>query len=464
MRVILCMLIVLMGVGVSRAQEITPEPEPVTCPDVVQTALRLTTERCEDTGVNRICYGHLVLDAQPRSGLSPFDFGEPGDQVDVVSVQSLRLSAMDTLSGQWGVVIMQVEANTDAADIAGDGVQIVLFGDVALDDATPFLAAEAIDAANIRSFPDGPVIDSLAAGDTVTVNGRLEDGSWLRVRLSQPESGWIFADLLALSGAADGLIAFSAEEAREGTRDDLARYGPMQAFYVASGSDDSPCPEAPDSGLLIQTPEGMASVSLWMDEVVIDLNGTAAISAQAGGDLTLSVLDGAASVTAAGETRAVGAGGQISVPLDADLAAAGVPGAPRPYAPDAAASLPLGLLDDPITAAPPLAEGRPLDGDWRFSWGVESLACPDGTDVPFISGAVAGTLTTQNESLLWGGVTYQQTTPGVYSATYADADGNLHQDTLLVIAPDRIEGEKVLDLLSPVCTLYVPFRLDYSGP
>jgi hypothetical protein len=69
-----------------------------------------------------------------------------------------------------------------------------------------------------------------------------------------------------------------------------------------------------------------------------------------------------------------------------------------------------------------------------------------------------------SETLYWNATGYQQTAPGVYRGSYVDGNGNLHQDTLQVIAADRIIGEKVLDLVNPVCTLNVGFRLQLATP
>lgn len=358
------------------------------CPAIVQTAIDLTSERCNETDTNMLCYGHLVLDAQPRDDIDPaeFQFFDPGDVVDVNRVQTLRLSAMDVPTGRWGVVMMFVEAALDA--IEAEDVQILLFGDTELEDASQF-------------------------------------------------------------------VADSAES------DALPEFGPMQAFYFRSGLNDAPCAEAPNSGMLIQTPEGVASVSIWMDEVVIQMDATAFVQAQPDGSLTVNVLEGTATVQAQGETRTVVAGMQINVPLDEDLGVSGVPSDPEPYDEETVQSLPLELLQEPVTAAAPLQvpAGVPIDGMWSFDWGADSLACPDGTEVPFESANVPSEIRAEAEGLVWDAMHYTQITPGVYTSSFVDGGGNLHQDTLQVVAADRISGEKVLDLASPVCTLNVTFTL-----
>ena len=453
------------------AQEETPEPIIEDCPSIVQTAIDLTLENCDATGLNEVCYGYLVLDAQPREGISEFDFTLPGDTVNAVDVQSLRLSGMDTTTGQWGVVMMEIEADLvdDTSDVSDQDVQIILFGDVELEDATRFLQVTATETINIRTIPstDGDIISSLAQGETIVVNGQSEDGTWLRVRLSDESNnlGWVSTTFITVDGDLSALEVIPDELTNSEFADDLAVYGPMQAFYFQSGINDAPCAEAPNSGILIQTPEGVASVSIWMDEVVIQMDDTAFLQAEAGGNLTVNVISGTAQVEALGETSIALEGMAIEVPLDDDLGAIDVPSDPQAIDLDTIQSIPIDLLDNEVTIPEPaiIQAGVPIEGQWAFNWGVELLSCPDGTEVPFTSTGGASPIIVQAEGIAWNTTTYTQTATGVYIATYADGNSNLHQDTLQVISPDFIQGEKVLDLVSPICTLNVPFTLTLVG-
>lgn len=440
----------------------TPPPDDQTnaCPVIVRTAITLTNQRCEDTGLNQVCYGHLVLDAQPRVGLTNFGFTEPGDIVNVVDVQSLRLSALDASTGGWGVVMMQIEANLVQAAETAPEVQIILFGDAELNDATSFLPGEVLQTAQVRRAPasTAEILTELEAGDPVTASGRISDSSWLRINLSGT-AGWLPAEAVILNGDINSLSAIPPD-ADTGS-DTLAQFGPMQAFYFRSGADDAPCAEAPNSGLLIQTPEGVAALSIWMDEVVIQLDATAFIQAQPDGTLSIRVLDGTARVTAEGETRTAASGMQIEVPLDNQLGPTSAPGDPVPYDPEAVQSLPVQLLNRPVDVPAPRSHPAnvPLEGQWQFNWDTAQLTCPDGTIVPFESTGAASSIEVTGETLLWNAARYTQSTPGIYRSSYVDSSGNLHQDTLQVIAPDRIVGEKTLDLNSQSCTLNVGFLL-----
>jgi len=208
-------------------------------------------------------------------------------------------------------------------------------------------------------------------------------------------------------------------------------------------------------------------VSLWIDEVVVELTDTAFLQAQADGSITVNVLDGAASVTANGQTRTAVRGTSVSVPLDASLGAAGEPGAPQPIDPDDLQSLPTTLLNTNVTIPEPMGTvlGAPASGSWLFTWGVNSLTCPDGSEVTFASGGTPGRISVADNgsSIAWSDVTYTQVSTGIYSASFVDANGNLHQDTLTVQSLDRINGQKVVDYATTVCTLEVPFSLQLVG-
>ncbi|HEX2621920.1 MAG TPA: SH3 domain-containing protein, partial [Phototrophicaceae bacterium] len=324
--------------------------------------------------------------------------------------------------------------------------------------------------ANLRGEPDttSEVLGVVTPGEKVTVNGRTEDNQWLRARFTNAEGGvqvgWLSAGLVS---ATEDLTTLDAVTPEELNNTSPLQYGPMQAFYFKSGVDDAPCSAAPNSGMMIQTPEGQATVTLWIDEVIIELDGTAFVQADPNGDLTVTTLDGSANVTANGETRTSIAGTSIDVPLNEDLTAAGAPGDPQPLDPDAVQSLPTDLLENPIDVPDPLevTEGAPAPGSWLFNWNVTEQTCDNGTVWTFENGGVPGSLSVADggATVVWSGRSYSLVSTGVYSQAYIGSDQNLYQETLTVQALDRITGEAVIDLASTPCTLTVPFTLQLVG-
>jgi|GEM_PF-4101925 len=475
------------------AQEATPEPEATAdaettvspeftpevtemageddlCPSLVENAIQLTQTNCEATDTNEACYGYIFIDAELRSGDA--EFVAPGDIEQVINIQSLQLSPMDTASGQWGVIVLEVEPN---AESTGDGttpddnVQIVLYGDTQLSDASQFVEVTAIGNVNIRERPrtSAGIIGSLTAGESLIANGRLPDNSWFRVRIvteSEVAIGWIAAEFLEPGFDPETLPEITAEEAEQPPEDIAAQYGPMQAFIFESGADDAPCSEAPNSGMLIQTPDGVASVTIWLDEVVIQLDGTGVISAQADGNLTVGVIDGTAQVEANGSTSTAVAGQAVDVPLDGDLSPSGDPSDPRPLEEDETQGVPTTLLDDPVTI--PTASSAPIiapasDGfQWQFSYTTPPpYICSDGSEVTLATAGVNPTVTAEADALVISGLRFPQTTPGVYRGSYLDNNGNVIQDTFQVVSSDRIIGDRIIDLSNPICSLTVSFSI-----
>jgi hypothetical protein len=198
----------------------------------------------------------------------------------------------------------------------------------------------------VRSTPyvtGGNQITTLADGDAVTASGRTEDGQWIRITLDNGRSAWVARFLLTAAESFDTLDTVGPRS---------AIYAPMQAFYMESGANDAACPEAPNSGLMIQTPEGVAEITFLINEVDIQLGSTVFFQANAGQEMTISVIEGSASVTAEGVTRKAITGSQISVPLDENGAASAIPSMPRPYDWGYVMALPTTYMDEPVPVDP----------------------------------------------------------------------------------------------------------------
>lgn len=454
------------------------------CPVLVQRALDVTKTTCDSLANNEVCYGHSTLEAASRPGFADFKFDEPGDIEQVIEMQSLSLSPMNLTEEEWGVILMRVRtALAQSQQIPGGGtfdnsvtslpqapVTFVVFGDTKLSAPTTILEGKLTENARMRALPNGSgdVLQVLEAGADVVLDGRTPGADWLRTRVINEAGGviygWIAASLIELDAESD-LTTLDEINETELTNASPLNYGPMQAFYFQSGAGDAPCEAAPNSGMLIQTPEGQVKVTLWIDEVIIELSGTTYVQTDSSGNLTLSPLDGAVSVTAGGDTRTAISGLQVAVPLTDDLTVAGIPQDPRVVNPADLQSLPVDLLDTPVTIPAPLvlAAGSPAPGLWSFRWDVSEAVCPGGKVVEFeASGLPSGlNVNVDGTAIEYGNSVYQRVDEGVYEAEYFDLEGNKHRDRLDVLALDRIQGESVIEVFSenPECTLTVPFTL-----
>ncbi len=329
------------------------------CPTIVQAALSIIDEHCGETTRNQACYGSDTIQADAQPDSTGFHFEQPGDRIDVAAIRTLRLSAMDIASEEWGTALLQVQANLPDT-LPGQNVTFLLFGDVHLTNAanvTETLAMTTTTPVNVRLRPRSDrenVIGSLPPGTDVIATGRATNNfgeTWIRIRYDEhiEHTGWV-VDWALHSDEQTSVLA----DIEPGT----PAWGPMQAFYLTTGLGDAPCTEAPDSGLLIQTPAGQAAVRLAINEVTVDLGSTVYLQAQAGGEMTVTTLDGSARLTTFGVTQTAPAGTKIVVPLDADGAASGPPGPPQPYEADALQALVslIDLLPQPIVIAAALTQ------------------------------------------------------------------------------------------------------------
>ncbi len=350
------MVALLMFNGTPSAPVRTVSSQAPSCEQVVTDAYQVTEQLCQKTGRNEACYGHISLNATPQPQVDNFTFAAEGDIVNVADVQTLRLSAMDPVTNTWGVALLRFQANI-ANDQPNKNATLLLFGNVELE--SQFKApTSAMDVTvtsngnvNIRQEPStsATIIGSIKAGETATVTGRLEDSSWLRVQLPNSQVfGWISRSLVANADDSDlaGLDVVAS----------APQYGPMQAFYFSSNNDGEVCPEMPESGFVIQTPEGIAEITLLINEVDIQIGSTVYFRAEPGGVMTISVVEGMVHVKTFDQMVRVPAGTEVTIPLDENMKPAGPPSQPYPYDPAEMNLLPIGLLERQITIHKPLTE------------------------------------------------------------------------------------------------------------
>ncbi len=377
------------------------------CPDMVEEVLETTASVCENTGDNQVCYGAGVLEAEPQAEVDDFEFAASGDLVGAEDVQTLRLA-----NDEWSVALVRLQAG-----LTDQNVQLLAFGDVEIRNAIETnpepltMQVTANTGANIRSIPStqAGILGSLGSGETIIADGRLEDSSWIRVRVSgEARPGWVFAELLSADVALDTL----------GIADPSATaYDAMQAFYFESGADDAPCADAPDSGILIQSPERAGRVTLLVNEVEIRLGLTVYLQTDSDGDLLINVLEGSVWVESDGDGQFVPAGARVRIPLD-DGAASGAPLKPEPYDDDRIAALPVSVLDREIEIVPALTQAAidalaggilPTEGTWEFVEGD----CGEGHTVN-IDVTNDGTAFVLTDTVTGQHGTYRRVEPGVF--------------------------------------------------
>lgn len=299
----------------------------------ITTVMNEVNDICTGIGENQVCYGKEQVNALAREEADTLEFEKPGDNTDLSDIQSLFLSKLDPVDNSWGIAQMRLLVTTSQQPA---DVTLLLFGNVSIENANePRLPLEVMvkgpAAANIRAAPslDAFVAGTAAPGGTLQAIGRLPDNSWLRVEDELGLVGWITTEQLSLTDADSSLEDLTVEESRS------PYYGAMQAFYFESESSNS-CGNVVSDGLLIQTPDGIARVTLLINEVTVELLGadqgegaTALVQSNEETGLTLDMLSGSGSVTVEETTVEIASNMSVNVPMDENNTAAGVPSEPE---------------------------------------------------------------------------------------------------------------------------------------
>lgn len=321
----------------------------IICPVLVQQALQAAETACQETGRNQLCYGNVLINATAADASGEITFQQVGDIVDVTEIQSLALSGMDTQAGNWGVAIMKLQTNVPGA-LPGQLVMFVLFGNVEIENAAeplPTVNLTASAPVAVLDMPDGNIVANAAAGETFAADGQSPDGAWLRVLLPSGERGWVAADAAMPSGDLTTLIMAEPGD---------PVFGPMQAFYFRTGIGDAPCAEAPDSGLMIQTPEGIGRMTVNVNGVNMQLGSTAYMRSITENEFGISLVEGSAIAEVDGFIQYIPAGAWITVPTDDEGTANGAPNPPQPYNNERMFTLPTLLLDREVEVPPSLTQ------------------------------------------------------------------------------------------------------------
>jgi hypothetical protein len=243
----------LMGMSVAVAAA-----QPSTCAPLVAEALRAVDTNCTDLGRNSVCYGFNRVDASFFSQAEEGFFSAPADRAPLTELASIQTAPLDEDAGQWGVAMMNVQANVPNT-LPGQAVTFVLLGDARVENAVlpenAFVAGEPVRVVintgarvNVRSGPGTTfnVIANADPGQLFDVDARNAAGDWFRISGPAPYQ-WISRSLVTVQ---TGGIA-QLDELPVAPDEPLS---PMQAFYFRTGIGAPQCVEAPDV-LVVQGPK-----------------------------------------------------------------------------------------------------------------------------------------------------------------------------------------------------------------
>ena len=245
-------VMVLMVIGLSvllqPAQAQTSNPA---CPALVELALSQVGNNCADLGRNSACYGFNKLTASFNQTVDPNFFTRPSDRSDLARLQTIQTTPLDLGLGQWGIAVMNVQANVPNT-LPGQAVTFLLLGDSDIENAVP-ASDDTVQAVTVilQAMTDlrssaqaaSAVIGTLAAGTVVDANAISEDGSAIRLR-TENGGGWVNRDALNSNPTLDKLPKVKPNSD-----------SPMQSFYFRTRPGNNlECAQTP-SVLTIQSPQ-----------------------------------------------------------------------------------------------------------------------------------------------------------------------------------------------------------------
>jgi hypothetical protein len=214
------------------------------CPALVEQALAQMGQNCSDLSRNSACYGYNLVEGEFVEEIDEDTFTEPADTADLIELAALRTAPLDLDAEQWGIAVMNAQANVPDT-LPGQAVTFILLGDSAVEnrvppeDVTPEVEPVEVVAAvrsNVRSGPGrtNNVIGVVDPGAALLADALSEDGAWLRVILGG-RPGWIFSDVIEENPAIADLPSVVEPV-----------ISPMQAFYFSTGLAEPECADAPD--------------------------------------------------------------------------------------------------------------------------------------------------------------------------------------------------------------------------
>lgn len=307
------------------------------CDIDVDAIVQRVTEDCADIAENEVCYGNRDVSVTPRLNTVDFVFANPGDRADLYNITSLVVDSVDPSENTWGVAQMRLQVGSETGL---QDVTMLLFGSFDVENAVERTATVEMQVLSFQKSvhrdpnPQSDILENVESRTLFTAVGRLEDSTWLRVEnMETGVVGWVENLGLQLvdESRSVGLLPVQMP--------DEPYYGAMQAFYFENGSSNIGCDSVASDGLIIQTPEGQARISLLINEVSIELIG--AQSDDGGGNTTfvdanigngsgmaVNVINGEANLETVDGTQTVTSGQQSSIPLSIERVPVGAPSEP----------------------------------------------------------------------------------------------------------------------------------------
>ncbi len=318
------------------------------CPVSVLQAFARAGAACTDVGRDEACYGNGSVRATFDASSSA-SFSLPGERAGVALMQQLVVGG--AAAGEWSIAQMQLQASIVSSQ-PGRNLLVLAYGDATLTNLVPVrptVRVTSTGTVNVRSLPSataGDLLAELPLRTSVTANGITAEGDWLRVEMpDRAEIGWVSRSVFA---ATEDFSTLNIVD------ENTPFLRPFQVMTVVTGSDDALCDGAPESGVMLQTPNTQETVELTVNGVSLALAGTAFVQAAPDAALTLHVIDGYLIAQAGAEPQYAVAGSRLALPLDAGLNLSGEIPPAEPYALADLSALPVNNLNYRVQVAAPI--------------------------------------------------------------------------------------------------------------
>lgn len=318
------------------------------CPQLQQEAFNALNIYCGEQVEDSLCYGNPTLSVNyAENAPEGLRFSLPGDAIPLNSILWFSTS---TEANTWGISRAHLRVYP-ANSLQVEQASMVLFGDVIVYNRgtegssviTQDIEVTSAQGANIRTgtATDFRVIEPVLDGTILKASGRLEDSSWVRVYTSRGLVGWVSS--AGISGDIEELPVVTEDDPTQ----DLIL--PLQQFDFQSGFSNPDCADVPTSGILLQTnTNDDLSLPFVINDVRIELMGTAYLRARPDEGFLIAITEGSAIVTALESSQTINAGYVSRVFMETDedgnLQALEAPSPPLVYDDEEMATLPLELL------------------------------------------------------------------------------------------------------------------------
>lgn len=284
---VLCLTFILLALLLAPQMALTQE-ENSSCTPIIEQGFTQLQENCAGLENGAACFAFDTVNAT-GDGV----FSQPGDIADLSAIQTIQTAALDPALEQWGIALLNVQANVPAA-LENQGVRFLLLGDVEVENAVaPENAMEVSEpitvttlvGANLRSgaSTETQVITSVPAGTELQADGLSRDEQWLRV-FHEGAVSWVSRSVLAINDPLDSLPIWGGDSRTM-----------MQDFFFRTGNGLAQCEGALPALLIIQGPRDIA-VSLRINGADIRVDSTIALWVTPDNEMRVLVLEGSAQI------------------------------------------------------------------------------------------------------------------------------------------------------------------------